>query len=164
MYLLSGDRQLNVIAPVHEHAASDDDDIRSKPQRSLDLANQNGFAVVNACFSDQTNLLVVGAMNRQADESRSISVAGDSCGACWAIACGTMATASEKSPARIVLSIGPLQFGNTVSLTTQRTVARSGILALVPTASATRVLAGGYILRCYGTLAPSCRGHFFCEA
>ena len=66
-YLLSGQRQLNVIAPVDEHFASDDDDIRSKPQRSLDLANQNGFTVVDARFGDETKLLVVGAADRQAD-------------------------------------------------------------------------------------------------
>jgi len=51
-YLLSGNRQLNVIAPVDEHLARDNDDIDSDPQRSLDLANQNGFTVIDARFGD----------------------------------------------------------------------------------------------------------------
>ena len=41
-----------VIAPVHKHFLRDDDNIWSKPQRSLDLADENGFTVVNACFGD----------------------------------------------------------------------------------------------------------------
>jgi hypothetical protein len=51
-YLLSRERQLNVVTLIREHFLRDHDDIGSKPQRSLDLANQNGFTVVNACFGD----------------------------------------------------------------------------------------------------------------